>query len=79
MDGLRETPGREALKLRAEASLEHCIVFYVQTYLWITDFLTSLSVSSLYQVASMLSQIKKNKAELDKRIMKISELGVPVW
>ncbi|XP_050220451.1 RGS1-HXK1-interacting protein 1 [Mercurialis annua] len=47
MDGLREIPGREALKLRAE-------------------------------VASMASALKKHKSMLDKRIMKISELGVPV-
>ncbi|XP_024027196.1 uncharacterized protein LOC21385922 [Morus notabilis] len=47
VDGLRETPGREALKLRAE-------------------------------VASVLSHLKKQRVELDKRIMQISDLGVPV-
>lgn len=47
MDGLREIPGREALKLRAE-------------------------------VASMLSNLKKQRVELDQRIVKISDLGVPV-
>ncbi|RVW48816.1 hypothetical protein CK203_009729 [Vitis vinifera] len=47
MDGLRETPGREALKLRSE-------------------------------VASMTSLLKQQRIALDKRIMKISELGVPV-
>ncbi|KAJ4723998.1 Uncharacterized conserved protein UCP022280 [Melia azedarach] len=47
MEGLREIPGREALKLRAE-------------------------------VASMASLLKQQRVALDKRIMKISELGVPV-
>lgn len=47
MDGLREIPGRDALKLRAE-------------------------------VASMTSILKQQRAVLDKRIMKISELGIPV-
>ncbi|KAF6173461.1 hypothetical protein GIB67_027156 [Kingdonia uniflora] len=47
MDGLREIPGREALKLRAEA-------------------------------ASMASFVKQQRNALNKRIMKISELGVPV-
>ncbi|GAV79048.1 hypothetical protein CFOL_v3_22513 [Cephalotus follicularis] len=47
MDGLREIPGREALKLRAE-------------------------------VAGMTSLLKRQRTALDKRIMQISELGVPV-
>ncbi|KAJ0021492.1 hypothetical protein Pint_31482 [Pistacia integerrima] len=47
MEGLREIPGREALKLRAE-------------------------------VASMASLLTRQRVALDKRIMKISELGVPV-
>ncbi|XP_044473556.1 RGS1-HXK1-interacting protein 1-like [Mangifera indica] len=47
MEGLREIPGREALKLRAE-------------------------------VASTVSLLKRQRVALDKRIMKISELGVPV-
>ncbi|CAN1138199.1 RGS1-HXK1-interacting protein 1 [Linum perenne] len=47
VDGLREIPGREALKLRLE-------------------------------VASMASNLKNQKTELDKQILKISELGVPV-
>ncbi|KAK9273578.1 hypothetical protein L1049_018388 [Liquidambar formosana] len=47
MDGLREIPGRDALKLRAE-------------------------------VASMSSLLKQQRVALDKRILKISELGVPV-
>ncbi|XP_062076325.1 RGS1-HXK1-interacting protein 1 [Humulus lupulus] len=47
MDGLRETPGREALRLRAE-------------------------------VASMLSHLRRQRTDLNKRIMKISELGVSV-
>ncbi|XP_062015046.1 RGS1-HXK1-interacting protein 1 [Rosa rugosa] len=47
MDGLREIPSGEALKLRA-------------------------------QVAAMTSQLKTQKSVMDKRIMKISELGVPV-
>ncbi|KAJ6714192.1 RGS1-HXK1-INTERACTING PROTEIN 1 [Salix viminalis] len=47
MDGLREIPGRDALKLRAE-------------------------------VASMTSLMKQQRAVLDKRIMKISELGIPI-
>eukprot|EP00262_Sarcandra_glabra_P016247 TRINITY_DN5240_c0_g1_i1.p1 TRINITY_DN5240_c0_g1~~TRINITY_DN5240_c0_g1_i1.p1 ORF type:complete len:240 (+),score=59.31 TRINITY_DN5240_c0_g1_i1:16-735(+) len=47
MDGLRELPGRDALKLRAE-------------------------------VASMASLVKQQRSALDKRIMKISELGISV-
>uniref|UniRef100_A0A2P2PJB5 Uncharacterized protein MANES_03G086300 n=1 Tax=Rhizophora mucronata TaxID=61149 RepID=A0A2P2PJB5_RHIMU len=47
MDELRETPGREALKLRVE-------------------------------VASMASLLKQQRLMLNKRILKISELGVPV-
>ncbi|KAK9170649.1 hypothetical protein Syun_002789 [Stephania yunnanensis] len=47
MDGLREIPGREALKLRADA-------------------------------ASLLSLVKQQRNALDKRIMKISELGVAI-
>ncbi|XP_031121393.1 RGS1-HXK1-interacting protein 1 [Ipomoea triloba] len=47
MDLLREIPGREPLKLRAE-------------------------------VASMASHLRQQKAAMDKRIAKISELGVPV-
>lgn len=47
MDGLREIPGREALKLRAE-------------------------------VASMVSLLKGMRIALNKRVLKISELGVPV-
>ncbi|KAM6581927.1 hypothetical protein CsatA_005701 [Cannabis sativa] len=47
MDGLRETPGREALRLRAE-------------------------------VASMLSHLRRQRTDLNKRIMKISDLGVSV-
>ncbi|KAI4381301.1 hypothetical protein MLD38_007383 [Melastoma candidum] len=45
MDDLREIPGREALKLRAE-------------------------------VASMASNLKQQRAAMEKRIVKISELGV---
>ncbi|KAJ7982659.1 Ankyrin repeat domain-containing protein 2 [Quillaja saponaria] len=47
MDRLRDTPGREALTLRAEA-------------------------------ASMASALKRQRALLNKRILKISELGVSV-
>ncbi|WCJ28508.1 hypothetical protein M5689_010204 [Euphorbia peplus] len=47
MDGLREIPGREALKLRAE-------------------------------VASMASNLKQQRVLLNKQVMKISELGVPI-
>ncbi|CAN4091648.1 unnamed protein product [Withania somnifera] len=47
MDVLREIPGREALKLRAE-------------------------------VASMASHLRQQKTAIDKRIVKISELGVPI-
>ncbi|KAK9941468.1 hypothetical protein M0R45_018064 [Rubus argutus] len=47
MDGLREIPSRDALKLRAE-------------------------------VAAMTSVLKRQKSVMDKRIMKISELGLPV-
>ncbi|KAF5448057.1 hypothetical protein F2P56_033561 [Juglans regia] len=46
MDMLREIPGREALKIRAE-------------------------------IASMTSLLKQQRITLDKRIMKVSELGVP--
>ncbi|KAM3741004.1 hypothetical protein ACB098_08G142600 [Castanea mollissima] len=47
MDGLREIPGREALKLRAE-------------------------------VATMTAHLKRQRTAINKRIMKISDLGVPV-
>ncbi|KAK8515597.1 hypothetical protein V6N13_139432 [Hibiscus sabdariffa] len=47
MDVLREIPGREALKLRAE-------------------------------VASLASLLRQQRGSLDKRIRKISELGIPV-
>ncbi|KAK4492231.1 hypothetical protein RD792_003031 [Penstemon davidsonii] len=47
MDLLREIPGREALKLRAD-------------------------------VASMASHLRQHRTAMDKRIMKISELGVSV-
>ncbi|KAM3309366.1 RGS1-HXK1-interacting protein 1 isoform X2 [Capsicum chacoense] len=47
MDVLREIPGREALKLRAE-------------------------------VASMVSHLRQQRTAIDKRIVKISELGVPI-
>ncbi|XP_065880039.1 RGS1-HXK1-interacting protein 1 [Euphorbia lathyris] len=47
MDGLREIPGRDALKLRAE-------------------------------VASLASNLKQQRAQLNKQVMKISGLGVPV-
>ncbi|KAL4325713.1 hypothetical protein GQ457_11G018360 [Hibiscus cannabinus] len=47
MDGLREIPGRDALKLRAE-------------------------------VASMGSLLRQQRVSLDKRIRKISDLGIPV-
>ncbi|XAR59905.1 hypothetical protein NMG60_11033078 [Bertholletia excelsa] len=47
MDGLREIPGREALRLRAE-------------------------------VASMASVLRQQRVAMNKRIMKISELGLPV-
>ncbi|XP_059628709.1 RGS1-HXK1-interacting protein 1 [Cornus florida] len=47
MDGLREIPGREALKLRAE-------------------------------VASMGSLLQQQRIAMNRRIVKISELGVPV-
>ncbi|KAL3347825.1 hypothetical protein AABB24_021461, partial [Solanum stoloniferum] len=47
MDVLREIPGREALKLRAE-------------------------------VASMVSHLHQQRTAIDKRIVKISELGVPI-
>ncbi|KAG5631462.1 hypothetical protein H5410_003179 [Solanum commersonii] len=47
MDVLREIPGREALKLRAE-------------------------------VASMASHLRQQRTAIDKRIVKISELGVPI-
>ncbi|KAH9740443.1 RGS1-HXK1-interacting protein 1 [Citrus sinensis] len=57
MEGLREIPGREALKLRAEAS--------------------PIS-SSFIHVASMASLLKRQRAMMDKQIMKISELGVSV-
>ncbi|CAA7025376.1 unnamed protein product [Microthlaspi erraticum] len=47
MDGLRQLPGREAIKLRAE-------------------------------VASMTSLLRQKRIALNKRIMRMSELGVPV-
>ncbi|XP_019250961.1 PREDICTED: uncharacterized protein LOC109229868 [Nicotiana attenuata] len=47
MDVLREIPGREALKLRAE-------------------------------VASMASHLRQQRTAIDKRIFKVSELGVPI-
>ncbi|KAL1565697.1 RGS1-HXK1-interacting protein 1 [Salvia divinorum] len=47
MDLLREIPGREALKLRAD-------------------------------VASMASHLRQQRSAIDKKIIKISELGVPV-
>lgn len=47
MDLLREIPGREALKLRAE-------------------------------VASMASHIRRQRIGLDKKLLRISELGIPV-
>ncbi|PSR90283.1 Meiotic coiled-coil protein [Actinidia chinensis var. chinensis] len=47
MDGLREIPGREALRLRAEAT-------------------------------SMASHLRQQRIAMNKRIMKISELGIPV-
>ncbi|KAL6966208.1 RGS1-HXK1-interacting protein 1 [Sarracenia purpurea var. burkii] len=47
MDGLREIPGREALKLRAE-------------------------------VASIASHLVQQRMVMNKRIMKISDLGIPV-
>ncbi|XP_041999580.1 RGS1-HXK1-interacting protein 1-like isoform X1 [Salvia splendens] len=47
MDLLREIPGREALKLRAD-------------------------------VASMASHLRQQRSAIDKKIVKISELGVPV-
>ncbi|XP_052192324.1 RGS1-HXK1-interacting protein 1 [Diospyros lotus] len=47
MEGLREIPGREALRLRAE-------------------------------VASMTSILRQQRVAMNKRIMKISELGIPV-
>ncbi|KAG8371781.1 hypothetical protein BUALT_Bualt13G0123900 [Buddleja alternifolia] len=47
MDLLREIPGREALKLRAD-------------------------------VASMASHLRQHRTAMDKKILKISELGVPV-
>ncbi|VVA95627.1 unnamed protein product [Arabis nemorensis] len=47
MDGLRQIPGREAIKLRAE-------------------------------VASMTSLLRQKRIALNKRIMRMSELGVPV-
>ncbi|KAL2487662.1 hypothetical protein Fot_40954 [Forsythia ovata] len=47
MDLLRETPGREALKLRAD-------------------------------VASMASYLHQQRTLIDKKMMKISELGIPV-
>ncbi|KAJ7009392.1 hypothetical protein NC653_000156 [Populus alba x Populus x berolinensis] len=62
MDGLREIPGRDALKLRAEASLDN----------------SHLIILSFDGVASMTSLLKQQRAALDKRIMKISELGIPV-
>lgn len=47
MEGLREIPGRDALRLRAE-------------------------------VASMASLLQQQRIAINKRIMKISELGIPV-
>ncbi|KAJ4913243.1 Uncharacterized protein Rs2_07864 [Raphanus sativus] len=47
MEGLRQIPGREAIKLRAE-------------------------------VASMTSLLRQKRIALNKRIMRMSELGVPV-
>ncbi|PON42401.1 chromosome-associated kinesin [Trema orientale] len=62
MDGLRETPGREALRLRAEASRAFSLFL----------------INSALAVASILSHLKRQRADLNKRVMKISELGVPV-
>lgn len=47
MDELRELPGRDALKLRAD-------------------------------VAALASTLKEKRISLDKRIMKISDLGIPI-
>ncbi|EPS63583.1 hypothetical protein M569_11194 [Genlisea aurea] len=47
MDLLRQIPGREAIKLRAE-------------------------------VASMASQLRQQRSAMDKRLLRISEFGVPV-
>ncbi|KAF4378017.1 hypothetical protein G4B88_004624 [Cannabis sativa] len=66
MDGLRETPGREALRLRAEASRA------------LSSFFLLVVNEFVRVVASMLSHLRRQRTDLNKRIMKISDLGVSV-
>ena len=88
MDGLREIPGREALTLRAEASrtlssymlyfFSKCFCTFIFSYIMI-NYHNELSPSlQTNQVASMTSHLKRQRTALHKRIMKISDLGVPV-
>lgn len=89
MDALREIPGREALKLRAEASPRifslyfHLFLNFMSNYQILmtnsNEFLScSICGALFYQVASMASVLKKQRVTQDKRIMRISDLGVPV-
>lgn len=87
MDGLREYPGREALKLRAEASQSlSCLYssFFSKrfcTFIFgqiIINYFTEVVHPPSHQVASMASLLKQKRDKLHKQIMKISELGVPV-
>lgn len=82
MDFLREIPGRQPLKLRAEASN----LWSSYSYILLCELFPSIIIYSFLlipkpfdQVASMASTLRQQRTAVDKRILKISELGVSVW
>ncbi|KAI8526440.1 hypothetical protein RHMOL_Rhmol13G0307500 [Rhododendron molle] len=79
MDGLRELPGREALRLRAEASTMSFSHLQCPSYfLPFLVLLHALTLSLCGQVASLASHLRQERVAMNRRVLKISELGIPV-
>uniref|UniRef100_A0A803N5M0 Uncharacterized protein n=1 Tax=Chenopodium quinoa TaxID=63459 RepID=A0A803N5M0_CHEQI len=68
---LREIPGREALQLRAEATVIHFLFFYIVHEIIATNLRWNM-------VASVASLLKQQRAGMEKRMIKLTEMGVAV-
>ncbi|KAE9462355.1 hypothetical protein C3L33_05732, partial [Rhododendron williamsianum] len=80
MDGLRELPGREALRLRAEASTMSFSHLQCRSHIFLPFLvlLHTLNLSLCGQVASLASHLRQERVAMNRRVLKISELGIPV-
>lgn len=75
--GGSETAGRSKSLCTLVFAL--CITDLIGVSLWTLFMELFVHFQNFYQVASMASLLRQQRVAMDKRIMKISEVGVSVW